>query len=104
MPFFYLGAIIALTTLSVSVKCNKFWHLSDTHADWQYVMNSNPIMGVCRRGPGDAGMFGDLRCYPPLLLLEESLKNMKTIESSPEFIIYGGDAYPGGDIDPTSYK
>lgn len=75
-------------------RAGTFWHITDTHMDWLYKVNSTPHDTLCRDGTGTAGMFGDYSCYPPIWLQEEAIKKMHEIDPNPAFILHGGDTYP----------
>lgn len=52
----------------------RFWQFTDSHADWDYRINSQPFAGQCRYLDGNAGEFGDYQCDLPLWTQTEVIK------------------------------
>lgn len=93
--FGILYLVIVLTLLTLS-NCGAFWHLTDTHSDWLYKVGARSNGTNCNSGFGfSAGEFGSHHCYNPVVLEEETVRHMAQLDPRPNFILYGGDTFPG---------
>ncbi|KAJ6237167.1 sphingomyelin phosphodiesterase [Anaeramoeba flamelloides] len=72
----------------------KFWQITDQHYDWDYKYQSEPILGRCRDGNGEAGYFGDYNCDITWETVESAVKEMAKIAPDVDFIIDSGDSVP----------
>lgn len=66
--------VAALVIQIAIAESLAFWQISDTHADHLYAPNTLPINLSCRFGVGNAGLFGDYNCDPPLLTQSEVIR------------------------------
>lgn len=71
-----LALVLALLAGAVLVEASSFWHITDTHVDWLYKPQSEPVDEYCRNGNGTSGLFGDYFCYGPQSVLESEIQWM----------------------------
>ncbi|CAI9717755.1 Hypothetical predicted protein [Octopus vulgaris] len=65
-----------------------FWHITDLHYDFTY--NELEIPYSCNAINKNYGKFGDYSCDAPAILIESIIKEMKTINSHVDFIVWTG--------------
>jgi hypothetical protein len=79
-----------------------FWHISDLHINYSYVVGGN-ISDLCRKSKDKAanvtgqelvGPAGNYHCDSPLVLAKSALDAMKKIHGDPDFILWMGDSTP----------
>ena len=96
---FVIIIILSYITRSLS---GHFWHISDLHIDYSYVVGGN-ISDHCRKSQDKAanvteqelvGPAGNYHCDSPLVLAMSALDAMKKIHGDPDFILWTGDSAP----------
>ena len=90
---FVIIIILSYITRSFS---GHFWHISDLHIDYSYVVGGN-ISDHCRKSQDKAanvteqelvGPAGNYHCDSPLVLAMSALDAMKKIHGDPDFILW----------------
>ncbi|KAJ6240179.1 sphingomyelin phosphodiesterase [Anaeramoeba flamelloides] len=92
----YLFYSVLIFSFFVPTLCltGKFWQITDQHYDWLYKYKSEPFLGFCRVGEGDAGYFGDYNCDIPWRTVESAIEEMARVEPNVDFVINSGDSFP----------
>ncbi|XP_076823613.1 acid sphingomyelinase-like phosphodiesterase 3b isoform X1 [Clavelina lepadiformis] len=88
-------AILNLAVVTRSAECGKFWHISDIHYDIYYSLNKTTTNITCPSSYNypsiDPGPWGDYNCDSNFRLINSSIYSMKSIEPTPDFILWTGD-------------
>ena len=97
---FYNFVIICLLNTVSIVFCGHFWHISDLHIDYNYVVGGN-VSDHCWKSKNESanvieqemvGPAGNYHCDSPYVLAMSALDAMKKIHSDPDFILWTGDS------------
>lgn len=94
----WLVVVVTILTTwgSTSVLAGKFWHITDLHLDWNYVVGGN-TKDMCHRGnttDPEVRAEGNYNCDAPEVLVMALLTAMQRIEPHPDFILWTGDSGP----------
>lgn len=107
MRYRSLIAVVSIFAVLHCIHAAKFWHLTDVHYDWRYIVCALVLLHLSdwwAQAGGDpknmchgskpmkdgASPVGDYLCDSPLELVESALQQMKKIEPNPDFIIWTG--------------
>ncbi|XP_035223098.1 acid sphingomyelinase-like phosphodiesterase 3b [Stegodyphus dumicola] len=97
----YLVTVLYLWNYILYAMCKDhgigcFWHITDIHADQNYSRTGNPL-NLCHyeySSYPDNGLYGNFLCDSPQYLVNVTIKSMKDIYPTPDFIIWTGDNLP----------
>lgn len=75
----------------------QFWHVTDLHLDPTYHLTDD-LREVCVTSKGakasNPGLFGDVLCDSPYMLILSAFKFIKNLEQDTSFMIWTGDSPP----------